>query len=650
MGPTSCCHFSLVALLVLSPVAAHLEPTAQLGNVSEYQDNYAWILAMGIIAGFFMAWGIGANDVANSFATSVGSKALTLRQAVAIATVCEFVGCISMGASVTDTVRSGFIDESYFKNNPEVLQLAMLASLIGAGLWLALCSSLGSPVSTTHSIIGSLVGVSLVANPNSLNTQKLGLVVLSWLTSPLLFGIIAASVFLFVRTFILRSPHAVSRGYKFFPLLLLFTNLIFCMYVVFKNGQVELKDFRSKNPGAAVGVALAFALFFTGIVYAVTFRKIQSSTEAVEDVDVSAVGKEADTQKAAAAGRFFDQDLHAQAMAEGDETQQMHDGAEKFPAKTEKLFTYLQVVSAAFDSLAHGANDVANSVGPLAAIVGIHQTAKVDSKVEVPIWILVMGGAGISIGLLTYGYNVIKSIGIKLAKITPSRGFSIEMGSSIVVIVGSNLGIPLSTTHCQVGATVGVGMCEIRGASTVWKGVNWKIMAKVAAMWVLTLVFAAICASSIFGILVAIYQPQIEPLNCGLIARKIANVGNISTTATKDSQKARFKSYDSNGDGALDDGELKKVGWNKNLKGDKLVEKFGRRRRRTPKTMTEKDFLSFTCTSNDNLEHLLYKNCEPVCLDGFRANKELSCKIKPAEDADGNFQLATYYSGFSACE
>ncbi|CAE8656635.1 unnamed protein product [Polarella glacialis] len=197
-------------------------------------------------------------------------------------------------------------------------------------------------------------------------------------------------------------------------------------------------------------------------------------------------------------------------MAEGGETQQMHESAEKFPAKTEKLFTYLQVVSACFDSLAHGANDVANSVGPLAAIVGIHQTAKVDSK--------------------------------------------------------------------------------------------------------------------------------------------IGKVGNISTAATKDSQKARFKSYDSNGDGSLDDSELKMVGLNKNIAGDKLVEKFGRRRRRTPKTLTEKDLLQFTCTSKDNLEHLLYKNCEPVCLDGFRANKELSCKINPAkQDATGNFQLATYYSGFSAC-
>ncbi|CAE8687204.1 unnamed protein product [Polarella glacialis] len=657
MAPSSCRYFSLVALLVLSPVAAHFQPTAQLNNVSDYQNNYTWILALGIIVGFFMAWGIGANDVANSFATSVGSKALTLRQAVAIATVCEFVGCISMGASVTDTVRSGFIDESYFKNNPEVLQLAMLAALIGAGLWLALCSSLGAPVSTTHSIIGSLVGVSLVSNPNSLNTTQLGLVVLSWITSPLLSGILAASVFLLVRTFILRSPIAVSRGYKFYPVLLFITNLIFCMYVVFKNPQVEIKDFVAKDPGAAVGVALGLALFFTSLVFVITFRRIQRSTEAVEEEDVveevslgDAMKPEAETQKAAAAGRFFDQDLHAQAMAEGGETKQMHDGAEKFPAKTEKLFTYLQVVSACFDSLAHGANDVANSVGPLAAIVGIHQTAKVDSKVDVPIWILVLGGAGISIGLLTYGYNVIKSIGIKLAKITPSRGFSIEMGSSIVVIVGSNLGIPLSTTHCQVGATVGVGMCEIRGASTVWKGVNWKIMAKVGVMWVMTLMFAAICASSIFGILVAIYQPQIEPMNCGPIALKIGKVDNISTTATKSSQKARFKSYDSNGDGTLDDGELKKVGWNKNLAGDKLVEKFGRRRRRTPKTLSEKDFLQFTCTSNDNLEHLLYKNCEPVCLDGFRANKELSCKINPAkQDATGNFQLATAYSGFSAC-
>ncbi|CAE8592185.1 unnamed protein product [Polarella glacialis] len=533
MARTSCCHFSLVALLVLSPVAAHLEPTAQLNNVSDYQNNYSWILAVGIIAGFFMAWGIGANDVANSFATSVGSKALTLRQAVAIATVCEFVGCISMGASVTDTVRSGFIDEAYFKNNPEVLQLAMLAALLGAGTWLALCSSLGTPVSTTHSIIGSLVGVSLVANPNSLNTTQLGLVVLSWITSPLLSGILAASVFLLVRTFILRSPDAVSRGYKFYPVLLLITNLIFCMYVVFKNPQVEIKDFVAKTPGAAVGVALGLALFFTSVVFAITFRSIQRSTEAVEEEDVKkdselaataeaganvvvevslgdALKPEAETQKAAVAGRFFDQDLHAQAMAEGGETQQMHESAEKFPAKTEKLFTYLQVVSACFDSLAHGANDVANSVGPLAAIVGIHQTAKVDSK--------------------------------------------------------------------------------------------------------------------------------------------IGKVGNISTAATKDSQKARFKSYDSNGDGTLDDSELKMVGLNKNIAGDKLVEKFGRRRRRTPKTLTEKDFLQFTCTSKDNLEHLLYKNCEPVCLDGFRANKELSCKINPAkQDATGNFQLATYYSGFSAC-
>ncbi|CAE8720793.1 unnamed protein product, partial [Polarella glacialis] len=519
--------------------------------------------------------------------------ALTLRQAVAIATVCEFVGCISMGASVTDTVRSGFIDESYFKNNPEVLQLAMLAALIGAGLWL------------------------------------LSLVVLSWITSPLLSGILAASVFLLVRTFILRSPNAVSRGYKFYPVLLFISNLIFCMYVVFKNPQVEIKDFVAKDPGAAVGeedVKKDSELAATA----------EAGANVVVEVSLGdALKLEAEIQKA---------------MAEGGETKQMHDGAEKFPAKTEKLFTYLQVVCACFDSLAHGANDVANPVGPLAAIVGIHQTAKVDSKVDVPIWILVLGGAGISIGLLTYGYNVIKSIGIKLAKITPSRGFSIEMGSSIVVIVGSNLGIPLSTTHCQVGATVGVGMCEIRGASTVWKGVNWKIMAKVGVMWVMTLMFAAICASSIFGILVAIYQPQIEPMNCGPIALKIGKVDNISTTATKSSQKARFKSYDSNGDGTLDDGELKKVGWNKNLAGDKLVEKFGRRRRRTPKTLSEKDFLQFTCTSNDHLEHLLYKNCEPVCLDGFRANRELSCKINPAkQDATGNFQLATAYSGFSAC-
>eukprot|EP00930_Biecheleria_cincta_P089792 TRINITY_DN7912_c0_g1_i1.p1 TRINITY_DN7912_c0_g1~~TRINITY_DN7912_c0_g1_i1.p1 ORF type:complete len:356 (+),score=86.16 TRINITY_DN7912_c0_g1_i1:985-2052(+) len=347
---------------------------------------------------------------------------------------------------------------------------------------------------------------------------------------------------------------------------------------------------------------------------------------------------------------FFAKDLHKEAAAEDKTCNVLQEEAEVFPAAAEKMFTYLQVVSACFDSLAHGANDCANAVGPIAAIAGIHELAKVDSKVDVPLWVLALGGAGIVVGLVTYGYNIIKSIGMKLVKITPSRGFAIEMGSSIVVIVGSNLGLPLSTTHCQVGATVGVGMCEIKGASTKFKGVNWKLMGKVAFMWVATLVFAAVFSAALFSFIVAAYYPMSAPLDCGPVTAKLNGTDHLMTFS-KDAMKVRFASLDANNDGKLDSDELKAVGLDKDIKGEKkTVETYGRRRRRSPKTMDEKDFLQFSCMKSSNLDHMFNKICEPQCQTGYRANKELSCKLMPStKDAEGNFVMSTAMSGFSKC-
>merc|ERR1719446_1743508 len=225
---------------------------APSSDMEPEDERFSWIVAFGIIFGFFMAWGIGANDVANSFGSSVGSKALTLKQAVVVATICEFVGCVTMGASVTDTVRKGIVNADYLKDNPEVLQLGMLAALLGAGTWLALCSYLGCPVSTTHSIIGSLIGVSLTVNPDSLNSKTVGMVVLSWVSSPMLSGILAAGLFIIIRTLILRKDDAVARGYKFFPVLLFFAFSVMCLYTVFKNPQVDLKAWRKDYPHFAV--------------------------------------------------------------------------------------------------------------------------------------------------------------------------------------------------------------------------------------------------------------------------------------------------------------------------------------------------------------------------------------------------------------
>mmetsp|Transcript_1510 Transcript_1510/g.3256 ORF Transcript_1510/g.3256 Transcript_1510/m.3256 type:complete len:659 (-) Transcript_1510:114-2090(-) len=640
---------------------AILQPTVEVGDVDAWHDKYTWMVVVGICAAFFMAWGIGANDVANSFASSVGSKALTLKQAVCIATVMEFVGCLAMGAAVTDTVRKGIIDASYFEENPELLQTGMLASLLGAGFWLALCSYLGSPVSTTHSIIGSLIGVSLTTNPESLNTATVGLTVLSWLTSPLFSGIIAAVIFSSVRALILRKEDAVSRTEKFFPFLLFFTFSVFSLYTTFKNPQVDLKEWRTDNAGAAVGVAFGAAAVLTGIVYVATIGHIRKAVAAVEEEKPAAqaeaaeagsaeevVEKKGGAESPSPAGHMLNRDLHAESM-DADGVRAMHDDAEKFPAKTEKFFTYLQVVSAAFDSLAHGANDVANSVGPLAAIWGIHEAGEINSKVDVPLWVLVLGGVGISSGLIMYGYNVIMAIGIKLAKITPSRGFSIEMGSSIVVIIGSNLGIPLSTTHCQVGATVGVGMCEARGLSTATKGVNWKLMGKVVVMWVATLAFAGICSASLYGFLASTYHPISEKLHCGPISKHIEQVENIEST-NADAMSTLFKELDTDGDEELTDGELAAVKLDMTIGGDLTTEKFGRRRRRTPDTMTSDDFLTFTCVKENRLDHMLNTHCEPVCQSGYRADGELKCGINSdREDENGNFLLTTRYSGFTEC-
>jgi len=631
-----------------------MEPTVEYksGDLDAYHSEYLWIVVVGLFAAFFMAWGIGANDVANSFASSVGSKALTLKQAVAIATVMEFVGTVSMGAAVTDTVSKGIVDAAYFKENPEVLQLGMLASLIGAGLWLALCSFLGSPVSTTHSIIGSLIGISLCTNAESLNGQQVGLVVLSWVTSPVLSGMFSALIFWVVRKFVLRSENAVERGFLLFPLLLWITFVVFCFYVIFKNSQVEIKNFVTDTPGFAALVALVISLVLTSVTYLTSIKKIkQWVAEVPDETAPAAEAGNASAAEAKPKGKFWNQDLHAAACEEEAQTAEIHAASEKFPAKTEKLFTYLQVISAAFDSLAHGANDAANAVGPFAAIWGIHEAGKIDSKVEVPVWIMVIGGAGISIGLLTYGYNVIKSIGIKLTKITPSRGFSIEMGSSLVVIIGSSLGIPLSTTHCQVGSTVGVGMCESNGFRSVGKGVNWKLMGKVAFMWVATLVFSGICSSAVFGFLSAAYHPMSKPLACGNIMNHISSKANVLSNVTKKDMQSLFASLDKDGDELLDSKELKAQGMDKTLAGDAVVEKYGRRRRRTPTTISETDLLEFTCLDKKTLDHMFVTKCEPRCLPGFRANKDLSCKLSSGVTADqGGFMLTVSYSGFSACK
>jgi len=265
-----------------------------------------------------------------------------------------------------------------------------------------------------------------------------------------------------------------------------------------------------------------------------------------------------------------------------------------------------------------------------------------------------MGGAGISFGLVTYGYNVIKSIGMKLIKVTPSRGFAIEIGAFLVVIIGTNLGIPLSTTHCKVGATVAVGMCESNGMKDTSKGVNWRLMGKVGSMWVLTLAFASIISSSMFAVLTAGFHPMTKPLDCGLISTKLTSAQNVLNGAySTDHVEQLFEELDTNDDGELTTEELDArcppLGTLRN--GDDLtVEKFGRRRRRTPEEMDLDDFMTYSCLSSAKLDHMENTQCEPLCAGGYVPDGTLKCKLDGNNEDDfGSYILRTVYSGFTTC-
>ena len=471
--------------------------------------SYTWIPYFTGVVAFIMAYGIGANDVANAFATSVGAKAITLPVALCIASVMEFSGAFLMGSHVTQTVAKGIISSTLFTDDPEDLMVAEMCALMSAAVWLIVATMMGLPVSTTHSIIGALVGCGLVARgPGAIKWSKVWEIVISWFTSPVFSGIITYLLFLFVRNVILRAKNSFERALNFFPILVAFTFAVNIFFIIYK-GSPQLK--LDKTPlwlgltisiiaGIIIGVVLSFAM-----VPCLRKRSLKIAEEEKEEKEEEATPKtptvaetegavKVDIEKAEKKEHhnILEKDIHAELKDEESQIYKMHQHAEKFDPRTENVFKFVQVVTATFDSFSHGANDVANSIGPFAGVIAIYLHKSIPEKSDVPMWILALGGAGIVVGLATMGYKIMASIGVNLVRVTPSRGFTIEMGAAIVVLIGSRLGMPLSTTHCQVGSTVGVGLLEGKG------GINWKLFVEVFAGWVLTMVVAGGLAAGIF--------------------------------------------------------------------------------------------------------------------------------------------------------
>jgi PiT family inorganic phosphate transporter len=397
--------------------------------------NYGpYLLISGCIFGFFMAWGIGANDVANAMGTSVGARALTLSQAILVACIFEFAGAYLAGGEVTSTIRKGIIDPSLLADTPELLVFGMLASLLAAGSWLLIASYNGWPVSTTHSIVGAIVGFAAVGiSVDAVSWDKVISIVSSWIVSPLMAGTISFLIFRTVQHLILNTDDPFRNAKKYVPAYMFLVGFVISMVTLLKGLKhvgLDLNFTESLQYSILIGVAIA-------LLGSLLLKRVKNISQQRGDVTFDGV---------------------------------------------ERVFAVLMIFTACAMAFAHGSNDVANAVGPLAAIVSVVQSGgEIASKSTMPWWILLVGGIGIIAGLAMLGYKVIETIGKNITELTPSRGFAAELAAATTVVLASGTGLPISTTHTLVGAVLGVGLA--RGLSAI----DLNVVGRIFLSWLVTL-------------------------------------------------------------------------------------------------------------------------------------------------------------------
>jgi len=409
------------------------------------------ILGLAALLGFYMAANIGANDLANAMGTSVGSGALTMKQAVLAAMVFDLAGAVLAGGHVTDTIRKGMIDPSLLADSPERLMLGMFAALLAAGIWVQTASHLGLPVSTTHSIVGAVVGFGIVAvGFRAISWGTVGAIALSWVISPLAGAIIGGAIYYLIYRLIMSSDVPYRAAQRYAPWLLCLVSGVIILSVIFKGLKNLHLDLTFGN-ALLVAIPLSLMAGFGG-------RAL-----------LSRLGGEG--------CRWI----------RGNEEE-----------KVECVFGYLQIMTACYVAFAHGANDVANAVGPLAAIYSVVQTKTVAMHVDVPVWMLGFGGAAVSLGLFLFGARVMETIGKKITEITPVRGFSAEFGAATTILLCSRLGLPVSTTHVLVGSVIGIGF--MRGMGFL----DLRVIRNIASSWLVTLPFTIVLSMILYGMFVSL--------------------------------------------------------------------------------------------------------------------------------------------------
>jgi PiT family inorganic phosphate transporter len=404
------------------------------------------LLIIAIVASLYIAWSIGSNDVANSMGTSVAAESLSFRQAVIIAGVFNFLGAVLVGARVVNTIRKGIINPNFFADNPSLLVYGMISALLAAAMWITLATYLRMPVSTTHSIVGAIVGFGLITvGITGIKWSVILSIVLGWMISPLFGALISFVIFNIIRYKVLATEAPLLSFKKIGPIFVGLTGVILTLAVI----HTGMRNLQLKLPLLTIlGIALAVAGVFGLGGYLFLRRYTPKSSVQMEEV--------------------------------------------------EELSKPLQVMSASYEAFAHGSNDVANAVGPVAAVFSIIATHTVDMKTTVPIWMLAIGGVGLVIGIATWGRRVMETIGKRITEITPTRGFAAEFSAATTVLLCSCLGLPVSTTHVSVGTVMGVGFA--RGMAAL----NLRVIRNIILSWLLTLPVAAGLCGLIFKIMVEI--------------------------------------------------------------------------------------------------------------------------------------------------
>ncbi|QLQ24774.1 MAG: inorganic phosphate transporter [Dechloromonas sp.] len=406
---------------------------------------------MAFAFGLCVCWGMGANNVANAMGTSVGSGAITLRRALLLAAVMEFAGAYLAGGEVAATVSKGIIDSRLFEPVPHLLLYGMIGALLAAGIWLMIASIRGWPVSATHAIVGAICGAGVAAfGVDAVNWETIAEIVVSWLVSPVLGAIVALLLTLSIRKLIFNTGNPIRQARRWGPLYAFLVGWIVALVTI----TTGLK-YVNINLGGVQGQLLAIAI---GVVLAILAKVLMGRIHLEESED-----------------RIF----HF--------------------ASVEKLFVPLMVFTGAAMAFAHGSNDLANGVGPMATAIQIIETQAVSARSAVTPFMLLLGAIGIVVGVVTYGYKVMATIGNKITQLTPTRGYAATVAASIVVVVASGVGMPVSTTHIAVGAVIGVGIARGIGA------LDMRVIGGIILSWIITVPIAGVLAAMVFHILRAVF-------------------------------------------------------------------------------------------------------------------------------------------------